>query len=1030
MKTIIRKRLAHAAFLAVALLSAAAATAMADPALELHTNVPNSLPTGSTARIIAVVQNVGDAPLNGELRFTDTFPAGVTPTDPTSIQGYGFVCQTVDQTTTCTVDVTGLLPGAQVYFGITAPVDPSADGTLINAIEVSGAGAAEVLTDQQAIKIGPPDAFAITEFSAAARDAARSPFIQAGGNPATVTTSIHFPTAGKLFFRIPFFPVSAPVEQFKDIVVHVPAGLIGNPTATPVRCTGSQLAQPSPNAPHAEIPDCPTDSQVGVVRLARSDMVPLYNMVAPAGSPAAFGFTYQSVPVMLVAKLRASDNGIDVVARNASTSVPIHGAEVTLWGVPADRSHDTLRGVCLDGYLGNNGGVCPSGASETAFLRLPTSCSGSSLLWSADATSYAHADSWVHAETTSPPIGGCQLNPFDPTLGIVPMVQVPHAPTGLDAVLTMPQDFGPGGIARADMRRATVTLPDGLTINPSSAGGLQACADADLRLRQEGPSTCPDASKIGTVTLATPLLDHPIGGSIFVRTQNSDDPLSGELFRIAVEVRSDDDGIFIRLPGAIRADPLTGRLTTVFDDLPQLPFSSMQLHFKSGPRAPLSTPRTCGTHTVNAEFVSWGDAVVPGVSSFTIGSCAASKFAPTFRAGSENPVAGRSTPFRVSLSRDDGDELFSTLTVDAPKGLLGKIKDVELCSNAAANAGACSDASRIGSATTGAGVGPNPFLITDGRVFLTGPYRGAPYGLAVVVNAVAGPFNLGTVVARAAIQIDRRTAQLTVASDRFPTILRGVPVNLRAVRLSIDKPNFMVNPTSCSEQHVTGTATSTEGSSASISTRYQVGNCGSLRFSPRISMRVGSKGRTGFRRSTPLVTTIRQAPGQSNLKRVKVALPNVLSALLPVVQRACSRAEFEGGRCHQAKIGSATAVTPLLDKPLQGAAYFVDHPGRPLPDLVVALRGDVDLDIAGKVTLPHGRQLGTDFAEIPDAAISKFTLRITAGRNGPLGVASNLCGSRARRARAAVTMAGQNGTVLHKQPRLHIKGCKAKRSRR
>jgi hypothetical protein len=1026
MKTTIRTRVARVVMAAAALLLAAAATATAEPALELHTNVPNAIAAGTTARIIAVVTNVGDAPFSGELTFSDTFPAGMTPANPTSGQGYAFSCQTVAQTTTCTVDATGLLPGAQVYYSIISPVDPSATGTLVNTIEVSGGGAADAVSDQQSTRVGPPDPFAFTDFSAAARDAARFDVMQAGKAPASLTTAVAFPTEGRLFFRNSFLPVSAPVEQFKDIVVHVPAGLIGNPTATPARCTGSQLAQPSPRSGHSLIPDCPMDSQVGIVQIARSDIVPLYNMVPPAGTPAAFGFTYQSVPVMLVAHVRPSDNGIDIVARNASASVPVHGAEVTLWGVPADDAHDTLRGaVCLDadGYLGNNGNICPSDAPEVPFLRLPTSCGPDPLQWAADATSYAHPDTWVHATTTSPRIEGCQFNPFLPTLAIVPTTAAPHAPTGLDATLTLPQGFAPDGIAPADMRRATVTLPAGLTINPSSAGGLKACDDADLRLRQEGPSTCPDASKIGTVTLSTPLLDHAIGGTIVVRSQNSDDPESGELFRIAVELRSDDDGIFIRLPGAVRADSATGRLTTVFDDLPQLPFASMQLHFKSGPRAPLSTPRTCGTGTVDAQFVSWGDAVVPGTSSITTGPCAASRFSPTFHAGSKNPVAGKSTPFRVALARDDGDELFRALTVETPEGVLGKIKNAALCGNAAAETGNCPAASRIGSATTAAGVGGSPFVIAGGQVFLTGPYRGAPYGLAVAVDAVAGPFRLGTVVVRAAIHIDRRTAQLRVVSERFPSILKGVPLNLRAVQIDIDKPNFMVTPTDCSEQRVTGTATSIEGSTAALGARYQVGECRRLRFAPRISMRAGGAGRTGFRDSTPLVTTIRQAPGQANLRRVKVTLPGVLSALLPVVERACTQAQFASGRCRQAEIGSVTAVTPLLDEPLTGGVYFVDHPGRTLPDLVLALRGDVDLDIAGRVTLPHGNQLGTDFAQIPDAPIRKVVVRINAGRNGPLGVASDLCGRRGRHARASVTMVGQNGTALRKQPRLHIAGC-------
>lgn len=1024
--TTVSRSLVAAVAVAVLFVAAPVASA-AGPAIELHASIPEGIRAGGPARMFFVVENVGDAPLSGDVTLVNVFPDGIAPV--ASARG---TCEIFGQTVTCTQDATGLLPGAQVRFPFTAPVSPDANGALVDSFRAFGGRAAEQLSDHRTMTVGTSDPFSLKEFTVRVRDTSGGLARRAGSNPSDLTTSLAVPTVAETVLT---FPVTAAVAQFKDVIAHVPAGLVGNPTSTPTRCTSGQLTRPLPFG-HAMIPNCPLESQVGVVRIAKTDVVPLYNMEPPIGTPAAFGFTYQSVPIVLVAKLRPSDNGIDIVAVKAASSVPVPSVAVTLWGVPSDSSHDTVRERCLDNYEGNNGLNCPSGAPRRAFLRLPTSCPGTPLVWGAEMNSYLHPETFVTATTTSPGIEGCQVNPFAPTLAITPTDQVPHAATGLDATLAMPQDVGPDGIAPADVRTVTAALPEGLTINPSSANGLRACVDSDLRIRQEGPASCPDASKLGTVALKSPLLDHQIGGSIYLRPQDSDDPASGELFRIAIELRSDSDGIFIRLPGAVRADPATGRLTATFDDLPQLPFSSMRLHFDSGPRASLVSPRSCGTHTATAMLTSWADRLAPAQSVFSLSgdgrgaACAGHKFSPAFRAGVENPLAGRSSPFHVSLSRDDGDELFEALAVRTPRGLLGRIKDAELCLEAVAKIGTCSETSRIGSAATGAGAGPNPFFITNGRVFLTGPYRGAPYGLSVVVDAVAGPFRLGTVVVRAAIHVDRRTAQLKVVSDPFPTILKGVPLNLRAVRIGIDKPNFMVSPTNCSKQRIEGTATSTDGTSATVGSRFQVGSCRSLRFAPRISMRVGARGRTGFRSSTPLTTTIRQAPGQSNLGRVKVTLPNVLSALLPVVDQACSPAEFESGRCRQAEIGTATAVTPLLKDPLRGAAYFVRPPGQPLPNLVIALRGDVDLDVSGRVTIPHGKQLATDFAAIPDAPISKFTLRITAGRNGPLGVSSNLCGRRARRARASITMEGQNGTVLTKHPRLNVVGCGAGQARR
>jgi hypothetical protein len=350
------------------------------------------------------------------------------------------------------------------------------------------------------------------------------------------------------------------------------------------------------------------------------------------------------------------------------------------------------------------------------------------------------------------------------------------------------------------------------------------------------------------------------------------------------------------------------------------------------------------------ELVSWGDAVVNSSSQFTTTGCQSPRFAPTLKAGVDNPVAGSSSPFRVILDRSDDDEEFRSVTIGTPRGLLARVKDAVKCSNAAANAGNCPDGSLIGHAHVAAGVGPNPFWVTGGRVYLTESYRGAPYGLAVAVPAIAGPFNLGTVVVRQAIHVDPRTAQLSVVSDPFPAILKGVPLHIRSVRVAVDKPRFMVAPTNCSRQQVSGTATSLAGSTAPLADRFQVGNCEDLRFSPRLSLFVGSRGHTGRGISTPFKAVLRQKPGQSNLRSVKVVLPHTLAALLNVVNNACSLAEYENDRCEASRAGTAVAHTPLLKDPLQGGAYFVRHPGRPLPDLMVRLRGEIAIDLVGRVT--------------------------------------------------------------------------------
>jgi len=1020
------KGLCWGAALAVLLIAAAASTAAADPVIRVSTLKPDYVTPGRFMVMYVNVLNVGDTPFSGNVTIRYTFPAALAVSDPTNDGSPGPTCTPSGQVDECVVDMTGVPLGRMGIYQTFSFVDPGATGTLTGEVEVSGGGASNTVTVPLSFNTDPIGPFDIKSFDVGLTDDPTQPAAQAGSAPADITTGVELLSAATSNFDLPIpdFTIMSPPESFRDVIVHVPPGFVGYPTATPIRCTAAQLSEESPLA---QVPSCPLDSQIGLALINGKDSVPVYNLVPPHGAPAEFGFYYQGLIVNLRAKLRPSDNGIDIVTSKAPSSVPIPKFEVTLWGVPSDNRYAGVRAFCTEGLYGANGTSCPSSAEPTSFLRMPTSC-GDPLLWSIDMNTYQHPETFHHRETTTPAVTGCDRNPFDPSLALVPSTLAPHASSGVDSTLVMPQDTM-NGLPPADIRRVSVTLPDGMTINPSSADGLQACGDADLKLRQEGAATCPDGSKIGTVSVRTPLLDHPIGGSVFLRTQNSDDPQSGEMYRLAIEMRSDDDGIAIRLPGSIRADPSTGQLTTVFDDLPQLPIESMDLHFKTGQRAPLATPTQCGTYTTAVDFLSWGGASLPGSSSFTVSGCKAPQFAPSMRAGVESPVAGGSSPLHVAINRSDDDQWFRSVTINTPKGLLARVKDAAQCSDAAANANACPDSSLIGHATVGAGVGSNPFYVTTGRVYLTGPYKGGPYGLAVAVHALAGPFDLGTVVVRQSIHIDPITAQLSVVSDPFPTILKGVPLRIRSVRVAVDKPHFMVNPTNCSKQQVTGSATSVDGATAALSSRFQVGSCKSLKFAPRLSLYVGSKHHTGVGISTPFKAVLTQSPGQSNPRSVKVVLPQTLAALLNVVNHACTLAEYHANRCAGSRAGSAVAVTPLLKKPLRGGAYFVRHPGRPLPDLMVALRGEISIDLVGRVTIPGGTRLATNFDAIPDAPVSKFTLSIVSGSHGPLGVSHNLCTKRGKRSAANVQMRGQNGAVINSSVRLHIRGCGGKKKR-
>jgi uncharacterized repeat protein (TIGR01451 family) len=1021
----------------------------AGPALSLHVSVPDTVTAGIPARLLVVVQNVGNAPFAGPLTFSDAFPEGISPVEPSvsssAVELPGPTCQTIARTVTCTIQtehtvkpgepderIERILPGGQIYLRMFAPVENNALGTLVNSLEISGAGATQPQSGQESMVVGQAGPFAFKQFAVDLIGSSGEQAEQAASDPAEIETTVRVVSRAVAFLG--FFPETIPVEQFKDVLTHVPTGLLGNPTATGVRCSASQLVAPSPEVPSKEIPACPAQSQIGIAQIDESDIVPLYNMVAPYGVPAEFGFVYESVPTILDARLRPGDDGVDIVARDAGSSVPVPGATITLWGVPSDHSHDNLRGACLDNQGGNDGKTCPlANVAGAAFLRLPTSCTGP-LSWSADADSFVHPGAFVHATTSSPALSGCERVPFDPSLLLTPSSSTPSSATGLNVSLSLPQEVGPEGLAQGDVHSVTTTLPEGLVLNPSTANGLEVCDDAHLRLGVEGVAECPDGSKIGSLTVTTPLLDHPIEGSVFLRPQGSNDPESGEMFRVAIEVRSDLDGVEVKTPGAVRVNKATGRITTIFDQVPQLPISKLKLRFKDGPRAPLVTPPSCGTDTTAASLSSWSGKTVSSDSSFAISgdgqgaACAPSGFAPGFAAGSSNPIAGVFTPFGLQLTRTDGEARFQELSsVVLPPGLLADIASIPVrCTDAQATAAACPASSRIGSVTAGAGAGPDPFYVT-GDVYLTGAYEGDPFGLAIIVHAKAGPFDLGYVVVRSAIRIND-DGTVTAQTDPFPQVVEGIVLNLRDVRVNLDRPGFMLNPTSCEPLSITGTATSTLGQTASVSSRFQVGECSRLAFKPKFAVSTGARSSRSMGAS--LAVNVGMGRGQANIRGVRVRLPRQLPSRNVTLKQACVAGVFEENpaACPSGSlVGTAMARTPILTSVLSGPAYLVSHGGGGFPDLVIVLQGEgVVLHLTGHTNIKSGVTTST-FNALPDAPVSSFRLRLPAGAHSILAApAGRLCQSRLV---VPTTITAQSGVVVSQATRVAVTGCARHKAR-
>lgn len=819
-----------------------------------------------------------------------------------------------------------------------------------------------------------------------AQNADGTPYTVAGGTPFQVVNAFKLErdeTGGQ------------PEGLLRGLDVGLPVGLTGNPQAL-TACSRADFNSQMMFGPKL----CAPGSQVGQMELVIRNLsfdwdqrpmhvtVPVYNVATRKGEVAHFAFRVMTTAIHLSARVRPGDFGVSTSFENLATTLPLMDQKLTLWGDPSSAAHDADRGfecLAIDGEeLMCGGGGIPSGTSPAAFWRMPTRCDD------VQRTTF-RATGWnstavVDEQVSAPASVDCDQLPFSPTLDVTPDTTQAGAPVGLRVDLGVPQSQDPNGRATAHLKDAAVTLPAGMTVSASGADGLGACTDEQFAIDSNAESTCPTNAKIGTATLDTPVLEGQVPGTIYLGTQQPD-----QLLRVFLAFYDEQRDLSIKLPGRLVPDPVTGQITAHFDANPELPFTNLSLRFKGGPRAPLSNPTTCGAATTTSTLTSWaGQSATPG-DQFAVTGCGdPNRFEPTVDAGTLNPLAGAFSPFTVTVARTDADQELKQFGLQLPQGLLGALSSAPV-------------GSQVGRVAVTAGAGSSPYQL-DGRVYLEGPYKGAPFSLKIVVPAKAGPLDLGEVVVRSPLQVDAARAQISAPADPLPTILQGIPLKIRSVNLTLDRPGFTFNATNCAPQQVGATLASTAGTNVGRSVRYQAAGCGDLPLSPRMSLDFRGKGELTKGRHPGLVAQLSQAPGQAGLKRVEVKLPSAVALAASNAQALCTPQQAADRACPAASIvGNATVRTPALREPLAGPVYFVEGTRqsasgqtiKTLPKLWLKLEGEgVPLDLWGTSQVDSSgpvQRLVTTFEDVPDAPIGDFRLEIAGGKHGILAATQSIC---------------------------------------
>jgi hypothetical protein len=860
-----------------------------------------------------------------------------------------------------------------------------------------------------------------------------------------------------------------PYANTRDVIVDLPQGLFGNPEAFP-KCTQLQFGvDPS-------VSECSQDAQVGMIDVSIGGLAtttfeePIYNMPVASGNMAArFGFFAGLYPIFIDVRVDPENQALVAKVQGASAAAEFLTSSTTFWGVPGDPVHDGERVTPNEALTGSGPpGGRPSTLGDLPFMTNPTGCDEEREA-TITAVSYQRPDLPSTKSAPFPNMTGCGAVEFNPTATLKPTTSQGTTGSGLDYNLSFPTAgiefanlFGP-----SQMKRAEVTLPEGMSVNPSEAEGLGVCSEADLA-REAYDSLpnvgCPESSKLGSVEAITPVIDRNATGALYL-AKPYQNPF-GSLIALYMVLKIPDRGVLVKLAGKVTTDPDTGQITTVFDDIPQLPVGEFRLHFREGARAPLVTPAACGSYSGVSNLIPYS---APGKtllreSSFQItsgpshGPCPTGglpPFRPGLIAGSINNAAGHFSPFNVRLTRGDAEQEITHFSIKLPPGEIGKLAGVPFCPDAGIaratarkgphggeeeiNDPSCPAASEVGHSLAGAGVG-DVLVYVPGKIYLAGPYHGSSLSIVAVTAAKAGPFDLGTVVIREALQINPETAEVFIdatGSDPIPHIVQGIPVRLKDIRAYVDRPNFSLNPTDCTRTSTASTvlgagldfASEADDRPITVSTPFQVADCAALPFKPRLSLKL--KGGTRRGAHPALWAQLRAGGlGSAGIERAQVTLPRSEFIENAHFNTICTRVQFKAGKvpgeaCPAGSIyGKARAITPILDEPVTGQVYLRSSEHQ-LPDLVIALHsGKIDVVLVGRVDSVNG-QVRTTFEALPDAPVTSFTLEMQGGKKGLFVNSTDLCKG-AHKAKADFT--GQNGKEQNLRPVLGV-GCGAEGKR-
>jgi len=1008
---------------------------------------PTNLPLGGQGLLHLYVYNLGDEVGGVGPTVTSVLPAGVVAR---ASEAEGAEC-TGTSVVTCHLSPIGSV--ILVVIPVSVSISPGSEAV---RVAVSGGGALGVANATVPVHYGSePAPFGLVNADAWFTNPDGTIDTQAGSHP-TITV-VWAPTSigmGNGHER----PSNG---EARFLNVSVPPGFVGEPGAVP-KCTRTEFDNSG---------QCRIDSQVGEDALSDTGtgitaILPVFNMVPPPGVAAEFAFTSTGgIHVFIDARIRSGgDYGITEHANVPQRKIVFNST--TIWGVPGEHP--------AEGF-GSEESVAEREAKVglKPLLSMPTACGGPGREPGEIKVSVEQAGAWENESINGEPfnvplhnnedipvgITGCEkLKHFQPFIKLAPDTSFSDTPAGLSTIVKVPQGLNPEGLATPGLKETTVVLPEGVAINPGQATGLAACQSWQENIggpeaekeTMDGPPSCPSASKVGTDEIATPLLPGRLKGNVYVLQSN---PPNLQLL-----VAAEGEGVYLKLIGTVHLNEQTGQITTTFKGTPQdpgtpdAPLNEFVLNFSGGAQAALVTPQYCGVYTATADFTPWStpltaDALSESNFQITAGpggsgpaNCTGPlPFSPTMTAGATTDQAGGYTDFTMLLSRGDGQQHMEKLQFKTPEGLLGMIAKVPLCQEPQAASGTCSSASQIGHTVAEVGPGPYPFVLPEpgappAPIYLTGPYEGAPFGLSIAVPIVAGPFNLGTEVVRAKIEVDPHTSQLTISTTAFPKTVKGIPTDIREIDAVIDRPEFMFNPTDCNPMSFSGTAYSFEGATAPVSSHFQMGSCRSLLFSP--NFKVSTSGKTSRANGASLTARIvypvgnlgaNQASSQSNIKSVKVDLPKQLPSRLTTLQKACPAKTFEANPAScpvDSIVGHAKAITPLLPVPVEGPAYFVSHAGEEFPNLILVLQGDnVTIDLIGDTFINTKTNItSSTFKEVPDVPIQSFELNLPQGKFSALAANTNLCDVKGG-LKMPTAFIGQNGAEIHQSSPISVSGC-------